>query len=237
METSAAVLHHFGVDAERVAHLAQMWAPAASAVAARFADLLARSADPALALAGWERLFEVSDDAGAVAQLTAQELEHLSILLGGSLSLSNTLQAAEERWVQLFRAAQAAPLRSAAEHEHDLLAATAEPWEILAERLRQHCHREYLRIGLADLTGRYPVDTTMQQLSELAAGLFAAAYHWARHSLDDQYGALPACSPQQSAGFVVLAMGKLGGGELNFSSDVDVMYLYASEQEETAGGA
>lgn len=241
MDGSVAVLRRFGLDDERVARLARTLAPAAPAVAARFADLLAAAADPAMALAGWERLLEIAADA-AVAQLSAEELSDLSTLLGGSRSLSNTLQAAGERWVELFRASRAAPGRTAADHEEHLRVAAGEPWEGFAERLRQRCHREYLRIGLADLTGRYQVDATMEQLSELAAGLFAAAYHWARRSLHDQYGDFPLRSSQDPAlsprgSFVVLAMGKLGGSELNFSSDVDVTYLYAAEQEATVGGA
>ncbi len=202
-----------------------------------------------MALAGWERLLEVTADPGVLGGLGAQELSDLFTLLGGSQSLSSTLQAACERWVELFRACAAAPRRAAAEHEQPLRGAIGEPWETFSERLRQHCHREYLRIGLADLTGRYDVDTTMVELSELAAGMFGAAYNWARRSLHEQYGKLASAVPQDSGpgtlrqgsgqaqdAFVVLALGKLGGSELNFSSDVDVMYLYASECEETAGG-
>jgi glutamate-ammonia-ligase adenylyltransferase len=55
--------------------------------------------------------------------------------------------------------------------------------------------------------------------------------HWISTSaLRRQY----ALSRQAFTGFTILAMGKLGGGELNFSSDVDLMYLYASDREEAA---
>jgi glutamate-ammonia-ligase adenylyltransferase len=241
MEASAAVLHHFGIADERVARLVRPLEPAAPALAARLADLFAMAADPAMALVGWERLLEVTADPVALGGLSAQELSDLFTLLGGSQSLSSTLQAAGERWVKLFRACAAAPRRAAAEHEQHLRAAIGEPWETFSGRLRQHCHREYLRIGLADLAGRYDVDTTMVELSELAAGLFGAAYHWARRSLHEQYGEFVPAAPQDSGfrtqdSFVVLALGKLGGSELNFSSDVDVMYLYAADSEETAGG-
>ena len=247
MEASAAVLHHFGIADERVARLVRPLEPTAPALAARLPDLFATAADPAMALAGWERLLEVTADPVALGALSAEELSDLFVLLGGSQSLSSTLQAAGERWVELFRECAAAPRRTAPEHEQHLRAAIGEPWETFSERLRQRCHREYLRIGLADLTGRYDVDTTMVELSELAAGLFGAAYHWARRSLHEQYGEFVPAAPQDSGlrtqdsartqdSFVVLALGKLGGGELNFSSDVDVMYLYAADSEETAGG-
>ena len=87
----------------------------------------------------------------------------------------------------------------------------------------------------------------MRELSALAAGVFEAAYRWARQTLRAQYGEL--LLEPESAGrrrrrraaaenrFVVLAMGKLGGGELNFSSDVDVMYLYEADAGSSSGGA
>jgi len=104
-------------------------------------------------------------------------------------------------------------------------------------------HNEYLRIGVNDLAGRYPVDVTMTELSALAAGAFAAACDWARHTLREQYGEFRSgagqarhSAPGTQDSFVVLAMGKLGGGELNFSSDVDVMYVCASDDGATRGG-
>jgi [glutamine synthetase] adenylyltransferase / [glutamine synthetase]-adenylyl-L-tyrosine phosphorylase len=241
MESVAAVLQHFGIDLQRAARLAEMLRSAAPNLARRLPELLASAADPAMALAGCERLLEVTPDATTLGKLAVDQLADLFTVIGGSQSLTNTLHSAGGRWVELFRACAAAPRRTAPEHERHLRAAVGELWETFSEHLRQHCHREYLRIGLADLTGRYDVDTTMVELSELAAGLFGAAYHWARHSLREQYGEFEPARPQPSAlrpqdSFVVLALGKLGGSELNFSSDVDVMYLYASEHEETVGG-
>jgi glutamate-ammonia-ligase adenylyltransferase len=200
-----------------------------------------------MALAGCERLLEVTPDATTLGTLAVDQLADLFTVLGGSQSLSNALRSAEGRWMELLRASRVAPTRAAVYHEEQLRAGVGGSWESFATRLRQHCRREYLRIGLADLTGRYNVETTMAQLSELAAGLFGAAYHWARRHLHEQYGEFVPARPQPSAlspqpsqrpqdSFVVLALGKLGGGELNFSSDVDVMYLYASESEATAGG-
>src|SRR5262249_46353969 len=130
-----------------------------------------------------------------------------------------------------------APCR-AEDYGRELEDAVGVSWERFCEQLRQVRHRAYLRIGIADLTGRWPVEITMSELSNLAAGAFEAAYRWARHSLCEQYGEMVHASTRELAGgdFVVVGMGKLGGGELNFSSDVDVMYLYADDAVETAGG-
>jgi [glutamine synthetase] adenylyltransferase / [glutamine synthetase]-adenylyl-L-tyrosine phosphorylase len=241
MEVSGALLHRLGADHERVARLARTLDSVAPGLANRVPMLLAAAADPAMALAGWERLLEATADPAVIAALSPEELSALCTLLGGSQSLSNTLQALGAEWLTLFRECYAAGRRSAADHERELGAAVDEPWEPFSSQLRQLRHRQYLRIGLADLTGRYPVETTMAELSELAAGLFAAACRWARRTLREQYGDFPVGSPQDAGlstqdSFVVLAMGKLGGGELNFSSDVDVMYLYAAGSQQTAGG-
>ncbi len=238
MELHADVLTHFGVDAARVARAAERLRAPAPAVATRLADLLAAAPDPAMAVAGWERLLDVTPDAGVLGQLDTVELAALFTVLGGSQALVNTLLAAGERWLQLFRQCAAVPRRTAADHAGELAAVQAAPLDTFFERLRQLRHREYLRIGMADLVGRYSVDATMAELSALAAGVLTAAEHWARRLLGAQYGRLNAGSDEPDAAhqFVVLGLGKLGGGELNFSSDVDVMYLCQDDAGESAGG-
>jgi len=233
----AAVLQRFGVDQQRVDRVMSELGGTVPRLASRLPELLARAPDPAMALANFEAVLELSGDRAALGGVDGDELAGLFTLLGGSQALCNTLRTAGADWLHAFRAAWPAPLRTAAAHQRALADETSEPWERFSERLRQLRHSEYLRIGLADLTGRYSVQVTMAELSALAAGAFGAAHDWARHTLRDQYGALaqdPALGAEDA--FVVLAMGKLGGGELNFSSDVDVMYLCASPTGATAGG-
>jgi len=237
MEPVTTELRRFGVDVERVQRMAEELRPALPALAARLPDLLAAAADPAMALVGWVRLLEVSAAPATVAALTMDEVADLFTLLGASPSLSTTLHGAGEEWAALFRTCRAAPTRSAGEHADALAPLLAKPWDNFSTQLRQHRHREYLRIGLGDLTGRFAVETTVAQLSELAAGVFATACRWARRTLHEQYGDFAGGAASAPAdAFVVLAMGKLGGGELNFSSDVDVMYLYSADSEQTLGG-
>jgi glutamate-ammonia-ligase adenylyltransferase len=243
MESVAQVLAHFGVDAERVARATDLLRPHAPAVAQQLAALLAAAPDPVMALANWEALVESSTNMAIAGGLGAEELAGLFTLLGGSQVLSGTLRAAGSGWHDLFRRCWDAAPRSAADHRGEMAQAATQGWEQFSERLRQVRHREYLRIGLNDLVGRYTVDVTMAELSALAAGAFAAACDWAQHTLREHYGTLTPqggraqpSAPSTQDSFVVLAMGKLGGGELNFSSDVDVMYLCASDAGETAGG-
>jgi glutamate-ammonia-ligase adenylyltransferase len=239
MGTEAEELARFGVDSARVQRQVAALRDTFPSIAVELESRLAAAPDPAMAMASWESLVDGPAGPAAAVELTSAERGALFTLLGSSPTLTNTLVAAGPAWVALFRDCLKAEVRDAAAHVVALAEAVHEPWEGFAEQLRRHRHREYLRIGLADLSGRYQVDTTVAELSRLAAGLFAAAYAWARQRLCDDYGELwlPAGSggPLENA-FVVLGMGKLGGGELNFSSDVDVVYLYESDAGVSSGG-
>ncbi|OIO88510.1 MAG: hypothetical protein AUK03_16120 [Anaerolineae bacterium CG2_30_64_16] len=82
------------------------------------------------------------------------------------------------------------------------------------DRLRHFQHRELLRIGLGDLCGLLDLSAVTGQLSCLAESVV-------RVCLDltaDWLGVDP-------DGFAVLALGKLGGGELNYSSDIDLLFI------------
>jgi glutamate-ammonia-ligase adenylyltransferase len=94
--------------------------------------------------------------------------------------------------------------------------------------LRVLKRREMLQIGVRDLLRLCSVEETLTALSILAEALISAAYWICASALRREYGI-----PRKAfTGFTILAMGKLGGGELNFSSDVDLMYLYACDKEE-----
>jgi glutamate-ammonia-ligase adenylyltransferase len=99
--------------------------------------------------------------------------------------------------------------------------------------LRQLRRRQMLRIAWRDLAGRADLSETLGHLSELAEVCIGAATDWAHARLTESHG-----EPRSPAGevqrLVVIAMGKLGGGELNFSSDVDLVLLFP-EAGETDG--
>jgi glutamate-ammonia-ligase adenylyltransferase len=100
--------------------------------------------------------------------------------------------------------------------------------------LRIFRKRELLRIGLRDLLGQAELQEIVTELSDLAAVCLQRAYERADADLAKRYGRPAMEGPDGSraaAGFAVVAMGKLGGRELNFSSDVDLMFVYASDGE------
>ena len=96
---------------------------------------------------------------------------------------------------------------------------------MLMMRLRQIRRREMVRIAWRDLAGAAALDETLRDLSDLAdACLQAALTHLSRWHAEKHGVARNARGEAQS--LVVLGLGKLGARELNFSSDVDLIFTY-----------
>ena len=101
----------------------------------------------------------------------------------------------------------------------------------LKARLRQLRRREMLRIAWRDLAGWADLNETMATLSEFADacvdGALASMHAWAVEKNGEPKGEHGG-KPQQ---LVVLGLGKLGGQELNFSSDIDLIFAYPEDGE------
>jgi glutamate-ammonia-ligase adenylyltransferase len=99
--------------------------------------------------------------------------------------------------------------------------------------LRRWRRQELVRIAWRDLAGWADLDETLADLSAFADTAIRTALDYARLALVERYG-----EPRSAGGeiqpLVVIGMGKLGGGELNFSSDVDLVPLFP-EHGETDG--
>ena len=91
--------------------------------------------------------------------------------------------------------------------------------------LRRYKDRETLRIAYGDIIRQQHVNTVTRQISFLADAICEAATLFARRKLEAKRG-IPRDSDGNPAQFVVLALGKLGGNELNYSSDIDLIFLY-----------
>lgn len=111
----------------------------------------------------------------------------------------------------------------------------------------RHFHaREQLRIAARDLSGAASVEEVVRELSDLADVCLQGVYRVVRGQLAARLGEPWHCGEDgrwQRTPFCVLALGKLGGRELNYSSDVDLMFLYGDEGQvfrdppgERAGG-
>ncbi|MCX8252350.1 MAG: bifunctional [glutamine synthetase] adenylyltransferase/[glutamine synthetase]-adenylyl-L-tyrosine phosphorylase [Beijerinckiaceae bacterium] len=96
--------------------------------------------------------------------------------------------------------------------------------------LRQARQIVALAVGLADLGGVWVVETVVQTLSRAADVFIAAALNFLLKQAE-RAGRLrlDAADPTRGCGLTVLALGKLGGRELNYSSDVDIVCLFDPE--------
>jgi glutamate-ammonia-ligase adenylyltransferase len=83
--------------------------------------------------------------------------------------------------------------------------------------------KQLLRILLRDVLQFADVSETTEDLSNLADAILNATWHAVRRELTEERGA-PA-----AAQFSVIALGKLGGRELNYSSDIDLMFVYSGD--------
>src|SRR5262249_16348905 len=108
------------------------------------------------------------------------------------------------------------------------MSAMLEDEEKQLDFLRAVKRREMLHIGVRDLLPIPSVEQTNAALSFLAEALISSAYEISAAALKRTWQ-IP---PKAFRLFTILAMGKLGGGELNFSSDVDLMFVYQSSAEE-----
>lgn len=106
--------------------------------------------------------------------------------------------------------------------------------QVLLARFRR---RELLRTYLHDIRRTQTLVETMEELSNLADAILDYALSVARQDLDNRYG-LPRQVDERGrsalAEFCVMALGKLGSMELNYASDIDLVFLY-SEDGMTAG--
>lgn len=107
--------------------------------------------------------------------------------------------------------------------------------QVLFARFRR---RELLRIYLHDVRRDQTLVETTEELSNLADAILDYALSLARQQLDNRYGA-PLRDEHgriATAEFCVVALGKLGSFELNYASDIDLVFLY-SDDGETAGAS
>jgi len=178
---------------------------------------LSNCADPDQALINMER-FTSGDHAPETLQQLAgnpRAVEILVTIFAGSQFLTEILLRDPTQFETLTQRERLARQKKAEEYRSESLQAIqALDQDEQLDQLRRYQRGELLRIGASDLLDLYDLPAVTTQLSNLADGVTCAclAYAAARSQTDP-------------AGFVVVAMGKLGGGEVNYSSDIDLLFL------------
>ncbi len=194
------------------------------------------TADPDQALREWERYLDAGNARTQVFGFLAQVphvLQLLCVLFGNSPAMAETLirDPMLIYWIEQEHVLQSAPDFKRLQTVLDETLCLVHTSERKFDALRRFHRREMLRIGARDLFRVGSVAETVQSLSRLAEIVIHAAYRLVHEELCKEYGIPLYRGPgtsRSSKGFVVLGMGKLGGGELNYSSDVDLIYLYSS---------
>ncbi len=108
------------------------------------------------------------------------------------------------------------------------LSKCADPAALMAA-LRRLRHRELVRIAWRDLAGWAPVRETLRELSDLAEACIEGALERLHHWHQGEHGVPVGEDSGEPQCLVVIAMGKLGARELNFSSDVDLIFTYPED--------
>ncbi len=206
----------------------------------RAAELARGAPDEADALRRAERLFDAAAHAGLelsglppvaahVARIACQFAPYLATLLIADPHRLGRVS----RDPYLAREKPKAVLVEELGRELESVRTTSE----LHAALRRVRADELVRLGVREL--EMGLDTEVgRELSRLADVCFDAAIAFHDGELRARYGAprfIDDDGTERDAKLVVIGMGKLGGEELNFSSDVDVIYVYSSDQGEVGG--
>ncbi len=105
---------------------------------------------------------------------------------------------------------------------------------LYSSALRQYRHKHFLHLLLLEYSGIINTEQAMQAWSDCADALILHSLNYCQKILTERYG-----TPCDEQGYLVslftLAMGKLGGRELNYSSDIDLIFAY-SKAGDTEGG-
>ncbi|MDE2334442.1 MAG: bifunctional [glutamine synthetase] adenylyltransferase/[glutamine synthetase]-adenylyl-L-tyrosine phosphorylase [Rhodospirillales bacterium] len=192
-----------------------------------------RPADPAAADRLLERFAALGAGPGRLVLKPAPRAM-LAALGGGSPYLADL--ALREPDIVLGFARQGPEPAVAAALASVRAATPAMPRADLARRLRLAKRRLALAAALADIGGIWPLARVTAALSQLAEVALGACVDHLLHHAAELY--LPRrSSPSTRCGFTVLGMGKLGAGELNYSSDIDLILLQDPEAGTYRGDA
>ena len=195
----------------------------------RTAEVLARLTDEGSAWRDHAGASGDLDDAAAVAVLLAAVYPSLATPILAEPEIARSLvhegyeaQRDRDAYLERLRRRTGDP----ASNEH------------VGRDLRRAVRDEKIRIALREVLplalGGADVDMTAREHAELADAAIEIALHEAIYAMTARYGE-PRTASGEAAKFVVLGMGKLGGEELNAGSDIDLIYLYDTDDGAAKG--
>jgi glutamate-ammonia-ligase adenylyltransferase len=190
------------------------------------------TADPAMSLANMARWLAARRDPAADLRLLAENTEHRH-LVASFFAFSQFLAEIAIRTPDALDEEIAAPGLSREKGAAEYLAGVrrlpdAPGWEAA---LLAWQRRELLRIGLRDFQELAQEPIIVRELSGLADAVIAFVLERSYADLVARHGLPRDANTGEEAAFAVYGLGKLGARELNFSSDVDLVFVYDAEGE------
>ncbi len=187
-----------------------------------------------------ERLSRLEDDAlsafcqGVVASPEGRTL--LECIFGNSPFLTDCILSDLSGFHELVTRGPEAVVPDTLARLDETVARSEDPAECMAA-LRKARRRVALAVALADITGSWSLEQVTDALSDFAdAAVEAALSHLLRRAAaKGDFAPVDSDRPTQGCGFTVLALGKLGGRELNYSSDIDLIVIFDPERLPYAG--
>ena len=184
--------------------------------------------DPDMALNNLERFFDSARSPLATAALFDRDPTGIPILL----KLFSTSQYLADLLIRDTEAYDFLRMTEGLPHAPDVLLddlsselRSAQDLSQAMVVIRRFKHRETLRIAFGDLIAEQRLPVVAEQISFVADAICHGAWQFCDRLLEKKFGA-----PQNEAGeripFSILAMGKLGGSELNYSSDIDLVMAF-----------
>ena len=198
--------------------------------------LTGASYNPDLALNNFERFTQTIIDKNylyIILTTTPETLKSLIVLFSGSQVLTDSLLSDPSyfNWINNSDIINNSRSKDEFMRAYYELAKKNNDNDRTPQLLRKFKKREYIRIGLRDLLGKTNFKETGEDLSHLADLSLQVAYEYADQIMREKYG-IPFYKGNngklKKVEFAILGMGKLGGLELNYSSDIDILYIYTS---------
>lgn len=224
--------------------LARLLARGGPGLEANLTRALGESAEPEAVLVGLERFLDAGESADAELERLSRDLTYarlLAAVFDQSHFLTDILCRHPEYAAWLADEAEFDNARPRDEMAAEMMAwvGACDTLDACGRQMRQYKQREILRIAAREVFVHVPLASLTEDLSNLADAALDVATRVGSAHLQRRYGKpvwVDDSGATRDVAFVAIGMGKLGGRELNFSSDIDLLFLY-SEETETTGGA
>jgi glutamate-ammonia-ligase adenylyltransferase len=202
-------------------------------------DVVLNTADPERAERNLIRFIETNPDYKRLSHhfslaaklfATSQFLANFSITHTDELSaaISERKKDITKRLLRARAGKELPALQGTPFQKGELTGGQMSPADIM-KALRLFKKRYMLRITLRDISGETDIQSSMDELTLLSEIIIAEALTWSLHLNQQKFG-----QPADST-IALIALGKLGGEELNYSSDVDLMAVYDNNDGQTSG--